>query len=146
MDPFDLRRILVARVWLDTLLPKLSYNLSILNSLRLNFHMLPITLLNAAQGLEVNVECKSGRKYAGKVQACDLFMNVTLENVTLESAHQDEPKTYPELYLKGYSIKYVKIPDKLLEDIVEERLVRRQELYASQSPSQISRRDGRRRF
>lgn len=107
--------------------------------------MLPITLLNAAQGLEVNVECKSGRKYTGKVQACDLFMNVTLENVTLTSAHPDGPKTFPELYLRGYSIKYVKIPDQLLNSIVEERLAKRQELYASQGPSQGNRRDARRR-
>lgn len=89
--------------------------------------MLPLTLLNAAQGLPVTVECKSGRTYAGELQACDLFMNVLLKNAT----EAGQTKTFDEIYLRGYAIKFVKIPDHLLDDIVNERTIKRQELRAN---------------
>jgi len=97
--------------------------------------MLPLSLLNAAQGEQITVECKSGRKYTGEMQACDLFMNVVLLNATCAG----EATPQPEVYLRGYSVKYVKIPDNLLDAIMDERQQKRQELFGPNG----SRRDRR---
>lgn len=86
--------------------------------------MLPLSLLNASQGLVVTVECKSGRVYTGKMLACDLYMNITISDAVCATTKQ----VAPELYIRGYSIKQVNIPEHLLDDIVNERASKRQEL------------------
>lgn len=94
--------------------------------------MLPLTLLNAAQGRTLDIECKSGRNYSGKMKACDLSMSVTLEEASCTSAKDGERESFPELYIRGSSIKYIRVPDELLSDIVEERRTKREEMYGSQ--------------
>lgn len=108
--------------------------------------MLPITLLNAAQGQLLDIECKSGRTYTGRMKACDLYMSLTLEQAECTSAEDGERRSFPELYIRGSSIKYIKVPDQLLSDIIDERRTKREELYGSQNQSNFNRnrRDKRR--
>lgn len=95
--------------------------------------MLPLTLLNAAQDLVVTVECKAGQMYKGTLQSCDLFMNVMLKDVTelTQKESDSEPLKLEEIYIRGISIKCVKIPDGLLDEIVNERALKKQEFHAT---------------
>ena len=90
--------------------------------------MLPITLLNAAQGLPVMVELKSGETVNGYVLACDMYMNMTLKDVVHTSADGKEFKKLPETYLRGTVIKYVQLPESLLAQIKDEHNIKREEL------------------
>ncbi|CAJ2501843.1 Uu.00g046960.m01.CDS01 [Anthostomella pinea] len=70
--------------------------------------MLPLGLLNAAQGHPMLVELKSGETLNGHLIQCDTWMNLTLKEVIQTSPEADKFVRLPEVYVKGNNIKYLR--------------------------------------
>ncbi|KAI9175490.1 hypothetical protein H9P43_006851 [Blastocladiella emersonii ATCC 22665] len=83
--------------------------------------MLPLSLLNAANGKPVRVELKNGESYNGTLSATDHFMNLTLRDVICTSAEGDRFWKLHECYLRGANVKYLHIPDEVLDAVQDER-------------------------
>ncbi|CAL8088156.1 unnamed protein product [Calicophoron daubneyi] len=82
--------------------------------------MLPITLLKAAVNLPMLVELKSGETYNGHLVACDDWMNVHLKEVICTSRDGDRFWKMPECYIRGSIIKYLRIPDEVIDKVKED--------------------------
>ncbi|KAK2067594.1 hypothetical protein P8C59_001318 [Phyllachora maydis] len=82
--------------------------------------MLPLGLLNAAQGHPMLVELKNGETLNGHLVMCDTWMNLTLKEVVQTSAEGDRFVRLPEVYVKGNNIKYLRVPDELI-DLVKDQ-------------------------
>ncbi|TRX96551.1 hypothetical protein FHL15_002453 [Xylaria flabelliformis] len=63
--------------------------------------MLPLGLLNAAQGHPMLVELKNGETLNGHLVQCDTWMNLTLKEVVQTSPEADKFVRLPEVYVKG---------------------------------------------
>ncbi|KDO21734.1 hypothetical protein SPRG_13150 [Saprolegnia parasitica CBS 223.65] len=87
--------------------------------------MLPLSLLQAAQGEEMLVELKNGDTYNGVLVNCDTWMNVNLKNIICTSKDGDRFWKLTECYIRGNTIKYIGIPDKVLDQVNEEDLSKR---------------------
>ncbi|EMR69840.1 putative small nuclear ribonucleo protein [Eutypa lata UCREL1] len=66
--------------------------------------MLPLGLLNAAQGHPMLVELKNGETLNGHLIQCDTWMNLTLKEVIQTSPEADKFVRLPEVYVKGNNI------------------------------------------
>ncbi|KAG7116741.1 guanine deaminase like protein [Verticillium longisporum] len=86
---------------------------------RAHNEMLPLGLLNAAQGHPMLVELKNGETLNGHLVMCDTWMNLTLKEVVQTSPEGDKFVKIPEVYVKGNNIKYLRVPDDII-DIVKE--------------------------
>ncbi|KZF24294.1 Sm-like ribonucleo protein [Xylona heveae TC161] len=82
--------------------------------------MLPLGLLTAAQGHPMLVELKNGETLNGHLVNCDTWMNLTLKEVVQTSPEGDKFFRLPEAYVRGNNIKYLRIPDEIL-DVVKEQ-------------------------
>ncbi|KAI2468780.1 hypothetical protein F4781DRAFT_396854 [Annulohypoxylon bovei var. microspora] len=82
--------------------------------------MLPLGLLNAAQGHPMLVELKNGETLNGHLIQCDTWMNLTLKEVIQTSPVGDKFVRLPEVYIKGNNIKYLRVPDEII-DLVKEQ-------------------------
>ncbi|ORY06102.1 Sm-like ribonucleo protein [Basidiobolus meristosporus CBS 931.73] len=82
--------------------------------------MLPLSLLNTAQGHPMLVELKSGETYNGHLVNCDNFMNLTLREVIQTSPEGDRFWRLPECYIRGSTIKYLRIPDEIIDMVKED--------------------------
>jgi len=82
--------------------------------------MLPLGLLNAAQGHPMLVELKNGETLNGHLVQCDTWMNLTLKEVVQTSPEADKFIRLPEVYVKGNNIKYLRVPDEII-DLVKEQ-------------------------
>ncbi|KAI0176139.1 hypothetical protein GGR52DRAFT_539689 [Hypoxylon sp. FL1284] len=83
-------------------------------------NMLPLGLLNAAQGHPMLVELKNGETLNGHLIQCDTWMNLTLKEVIQTSPEADKFVRLPEVYVKGNNIKYLRVPDEII-DLVKEQ-------------------------
>ncbi|EAU91881.2 U6 snRNA-associated Sm-like protein LSm4 [Coprinopsis cinerea okayama7 len=83
--------------------------------------MLPLSLLNAAQNKPMLVELKNGETFNGHLVNCDNFMNITLREVYQTSAEGDRFWKLKECYIRGSTIKYLRVPDQLLDAVKEEQ-------------------------
>ncbi|TDL18014.1 Sm-like ribonucleo protein [Rickenella mellea] len=83
--------------------------------------MLPLSLLNAAQNKPMLVELKNGETFNGHLVNCDNFMNITLREVYQTSADADRFWKLKECYIRGSTIKYLRVPDQLLDAVKEEQ-------------------------
>ncbi|KAH6885493.1 U6 snRNA-associated Sm-like protein LSm4 [Coprinopsis sp. MPI-PUGE-AT-0042] len=83
--------------------------------------MLPLSLLNAAQNKPMLVELKNGETFNGHLVNCDNFMNITLREVYQTSAEGDRFWKLKECYIRGSTIKYLRVPDQLLDSVKEEQ-------------------------
>ncbi|KAF9444056.1 Sm-like ribonucleoprotein [Macrolepiota fuliginosa MF-IS2] len=83
--------------------------------------MLPLSLLNAAQNKPMLVELKNGETFNGHLVNCDNFMNITLREVYQTSADGDRFWKLKECYIRGSTIKYLRVPDTLLDQVKEEQ-------------------------
>ncbi|RXK42586.1 U6 snRNA-associated Sm-like protein LSm4 [Tremella mesenterica] len=83
--------------------------------------MLPLTLLNAAQGKPMLVELKNGVTFNGHLVECDNFMNVTLREVYQTSADGERFWKMKEVFIKGNIIKYFRIADAILDSAFEQQ-------------------------
>ncbi|ORX74685.1 Sm-like ribonucleo protein [Linderina pennispora] len=82
--------------------------------------MLPLSLLNAAVGHPILVELKNGETYNGHLEKCDNFMNITLREVIQTASDGDRFWRLPEAYVRGNTIKYLRIPDAVLDKVKED--------------------------
>jgi len=83
--------------------------------------MLPLSLLNAAQNKPMLVELKNGETFNGHLVNCDNFMNITLREVYQTSADGDRFWKIKECYIRGSTIKYLRVPDALLDVVKDEQ-------------------------
>jgi U6 snRNA-associated Sm-like protein LSm4 len=66
------------------------------------------------------VELKNGDTYNGRLEQCDSWMNVKLLEVIWTSRDGDRFWKLPEVYIRGNSIKYMTIPNEVLDMVAEE--------------------------
>ncbi|RFU24624.1 hypothetical protein B7463_g11710, partial [Scytalidium lignicola] len=90
--------------------------------------MLPLGLLTAAQGHPMLVELKNGETLNGHLVTCDTWMNLTLKEVVQTSPDGDKFFRLPEVYVKGNNIKYLRVPDEII-DLVKEQHQGQQSSY-----------------
>ncbi|KAK9457064.1 hypothetical protein V1511DRAFT_486854 [Dipodascopsis uninucleata] len=89
--------------------------------------MLPLTLLNTSQGHPMLVELKSGETLNGHLVNCDAWMNLTLKEVVQTNAEGTRFFRLPECYVRGNNIKYLRVPDEVLDIAREKNQQQREE-------------------
>ncbi|KAK9446404.1 uncharacterized protein V1518DRAFT_424048 [Limtongia smithiae] len=89
--------------------------------------MLPLTLLNTSQGHPMLVELKSGETLNGHLVNCDAWMNLTLKEVVQTNADGTRFFRLPECYVRGNNIKYLRVPDDVLDIAREKNQQQREE-------------------
>ncbi|XP_065834818.1 U6 snRNA-associated Sm-like protein LSm4 [Oscarella lobularis] len=82
--------------------------------------MFPLSLLKTAQGHPMLVELKNGETYNGHLVSCDSWMNINLRDVICTSKDGDRFWRMSECYIRGSTIKYLRIPDEVLDMVKEE--------------------------
>ncbi|KAJ1520140.1 hypothetical protein ONE63_004357 [Megalurothrips usitatus] len=82
--------------------------------------MLPLSLLRTAQNHPMLVELKNGETYNGHLVSCDNWMNINLREVICTSRDGDKFWKMPECYIRGSTIKYLRIPDEVIDMVKEE--------------------------
>ncbi|XP_044502663.1 probable U6 snRNA-associated Sm-like protein LSm4 [Mangifera indica] len=83
-------------------------------------NMLPLSLLKTAQGHPMLVELKNGETYNGHLVNCDTWMNIHLREVICTSKDGDRFWRMPECYIRGNTIKYLRVPDEVIDKVQEE--------------------------
>ncbi|XP_078279685.1 U6 snRNA-associated Sm-like protein LSm4 isoform X1 [Rhinoraja longicauda] len=83
---------------------------------------LPLSLLKTAQNHPMLVELKNGETYNGHLVSCDNWMNINLREVICTSRDGDKFWKMPECYIRGSTIKYLRIPDEIIDMVKEEVL------------------------
>uniref|UniRef100_A0A803NQM6 Sm domain-containing protein n=1 Tax=Cannabis sativa TaxID=3483 RepID=A0A803NQM6_CANSA len=81
---------------------------------------LPLSLLKTAQGHPMLVELKNGETYNGHLVNCDTWMNIHLREVICTSKDGDRFWRMPECYIRGNTIKYLRVPDEVIDKVQEE--------------------------
>ncbi|KAL5136554.1 putative U6 snRNA-associated Sm-like protein LSm4 [Glycine soja] len=84
------------------------------------FLQLPLSLLKTAQGHPMLVELKNGETYNGHLVNCDTWMNIHLREVICTSKDGDRFWRMPECYIRGNTIKYLRVPDEVIDKVQEE--------------------------
>ncbi|KXJ15930.1 U6 snRNA-associated Sm-like protein LSm4 [Exaiptasia diaphana] len=82
--------------------------------------VLPLSLLRTAQNHPMLVELKNGETYNGHLVSCDNWMNINLREVICTSRDGDRFWKSPECYIRGSNIKYLRIPDEVIDMVKEE--------------------------
>ncbi|KAJ3305837.1 hypothetical protein HDV03_000946 [Kappamyces sp. JEL0829] len=103
--------------------------------------MLPLTLLNATQASPILVELKNGETFNGHLVNCDAWMNINLKEVICTSADGSKFQRIPEIYIRGNTVKYLRIPDAIVDKVKEEQ-ARQKENYRRDDHRGGQRRDG----
>lgn len=67
------------------------------------------------------VELKNGETFNGHLVNCDNFMNITLREVYQTNGDGDRFWKLKECYIRGSTIKYLRVPDNLLDAVKEEQ-------------------------
>jgi len=83
--------------------------------------MLPLGLLQAAQGHPMLVELKNGETLNGHLVNCDTWMNLTLKEVVQTSPEGDKFFRLPEVYVRGNNIKYLRVPEEIIEKVRDQQ-------------------------
>ncbi|CAN0879429.1 Probable U6 snRNA-associated Sm-like protein LSm4 [Linum grandiflorum] len=83
--------------------------------------MLPLSLLKTAQGHPMLVELKNGETYNGHLVNCDTWMNIHLREVICTSKDGDRFWRMPECYIRGNTIKYLRVPDEVIDKVQEDK-------------------------
>merc|ERR1719401_1196334 len=89
--------------------------------------VLPMALLRSAQNQPMMVELKNGETYSGVLASCDGFMNLHMRDIVCTSRDGERFWKIPECYVRGNSIKYLRLPDEVI-DMVKEEPASRKEL------------------
>ena len=84
--------------------------------------VLPLTLLQTAQNHPMLVELKNGETYNGHLVSCDNWMNVNLREVICTSRDGDRFWRMPECYVRGSTVKYLRIPDEVIDMVKEDAM------------------------
>ncbi|KAI8099205.1 uncharacterized protein BX664DRAFT_320654 [Halteromyces radiatus] len=88
--------------------------------------MLPLSLLHTAAGHPMLVELKNGETFNGHLVNCDNWMNLTLREVIQTSPDGDRFWRLPECYIRGNTIKYLNVPEEIVDMVKEEETRQRQ--------------------
>ncbi|XP_028168379.1 U6 snRNA-associated Sm-like protein LSm4 [Ostrinia nubilalis] len=86
--------------------------------------MLPLSLLRTAQNHPMLVELKNGETYNGHLVSCDNWMNINLREVICTSRDGDKFWRMPECYIRGSTIKYLRIPDEVIDMVKEDTQIK----------------------
>ncbi|KAL7428310.1 hypothetical protein ACHAXM_001213 [Skeletonema potamos] len=81
---------------------------------------LPLTLLKSSTTLPLLVELKSGTTYNGRLISCDHYMNLNLTEVVCTSSDGTQFWKLKECYIRGSSIKYLRLPEEAVDKVREE--------------------------
>lgn len=73
------------------------------------------------------VETKNGETFNGHLEQCDTWMNLHLKEVVCTSRNGDRFWHMPEAFVRGTTIKYVRVPDEMLAKAEEEMTRQEQE-------------------
>ncbi|KAH0538800.1 hypothetical protein FGG08_004632 [Glutinoglossum americanum] len=95
-------------------------------------------LLSAAQGHPMLVELKNGETLNGHLVNSDTWMNLTLKEVVQTSPDGDRFFRLPEVYVRGNNIKFLRVPDEIIELVKESQ-------QQSQQPNRGGRGGGQQR-
>mmetsp|Transcript_63824 Transcript_63824/g.120911 ORF Transcript_63824/g.120911 Transcript_63824/m.120911 type:complete len:145 (+) Transcript_63824:83-517(+) len=82
--------------------------------------VLPMALLRTAQNQPMMVELKNGETYSGVLASCDGFMNLHMRDIVCTSRDGERFWKIPECYVRGNSIKYLRLPDEVIDMVKEE--------------------------
>ena len=82
--------------------------------------VLPLGLPKTAKNQPIMVELKNGETYNGHLVNCDNWMNINLREVICTSRDGDHFWKMPECYIRGSTIKYLRIPDEVIDMVKEE--------------------------
>ncbi|XP_006900081.1 PREDICTED: U6 snRNA-associated Sm-like protein LSm4-like [Elephantulus edwardii] len=77
--------------------------------------MLPLSLLKTVQNHPVLVELKNAETYNAHLVSCDNWMNIYLREIIYTSRDGDKFWRMPECYVRGITIKYLHIPDEIID-------------------------------
>ncbi|CAO3678303.1 unnamed protein product [Umbelopsis vinacea] len=88
--------------------------------------MLPLSLLHTASGHPMLVELKNGETFNGHLVNCDNWMNLTLREVIQTSPDGDRFWRLPECYIRGNTIKYLNVPEEIIDMVKEDENKQRQ--------------------
>mmetsp|Transcript_2044 Transcript_2044/g.6119 ORF Transcript_2044/g.6119 Transcript_2044/m.6119 type:complete len:115 (+) Transcript_2044:112-456(+) len=88
--------------------------------------MLPLSLLRTAQGHPMLVELKNGETYHGTLVNIDTWMNLNLRQVVCTSKDGERFWSIAEVYIRGNSIKYLRVEKEIIDVVQEENLNRRE--------------------
>ncbi|KAG2184315.1 hypothetical protein INT44_009330 [Umbelopsis vinacea] len=88
--------------------------------------MLPLSLLHTASGHPMLVELKNGETFNGHLVNCDNWMNLTLREVIQTSPDGDRFWRLPECYIRGNTIKYLNVPEEIIDMVKEDESKQRQ--------------------
>ncbi|VDN58520.1 unnamed protein product [Dracunculus medinensis] len=90
--------------------------------------VLPLSLMRTAQNHPMLVELKNGETYNGHLVTCDGWMNIHLRDAICTSKDGDRFLKMHEVFIRGSTVKYLRIPDEVVELVKEEvKEVRRQQ-------------------
>eukprot|EP00457_Paulinella_chromatophora_P018601 gb/GEZN01019965.1/.p1 GENE.gb/GEZN01019965.1/~~gb/GEZN01019965.1/.p1 ORF type:complete len:150 (-),score=14.63 gb/GEZN01019965.1/:180-629(-) len=95
--------------------------------------MLPLSLLRTAVGHPMLVELKNGETYNGHLVACDSWMNLHLREVICTSRDGTRFWQIRECFVRGNTIKYLRVPDEVLEKVKEDESASRKDKSLSGS-------------
>ncbi|XP_055338039.1 U6 snRNA-associated Sm-like protein LSm4 [Paramacrobiotus metropolitanus] len=85
--------------------------------------MLPLALLRGALNHAVLVELKNGETYNGQLINVDNWMNINLKDAICTSRDGERFWKMDECYVRGSSIKFLRVPDEVA-DIVKTEMSR----------------------
>ncbi|KAI3406544.2 hypothetical protein KGF56_000676 [Candida oxycetoniae] len=104
--------------------------------------MLPLYLLTAAKNKAVLIELKTGETYNGNLTNCDSWMNLTLHDVVQTNSSGDKFEKISEIYIRGMHIKYLRIPDQIMDQVKEQQYMQQQQYQHQQGYSHGDRNRG----
>ncbi|VDD81408.1 unnamed protein product [Mesocestoides corti] len=76
--------------------------------------------MKASCNMPMLVELKSGETYNGHLVACDDWMNIHLKEVICTSRDGDRFWKMSECFIRGSIIKYLRIPDDVIDKVKED--------------------------
>ncbi|GAM22208.1 hypothetical protein SAMD00019534_053830 [Acytostelium subglobosum LB1] len=85
--------------------------------------MLPLSLLRTGQGHQIMVELKNGETYNGILVNCDNWMNINMKTIVRTSKDSDKFWKLQSCYIRGNTIKYISVPDEIIDLVVEEEQI-----------------------
>ncbi|EGG24539.1 LSM domain-containing protein [Cavenderia fasciculata] len=89
--------------------------------------MLPLSLLRTGQGHQIMVELKNGETYNGILVNCDNWMNINMRTVIRTSKDSDKFWKLQGCYIRGNTIKYITVPDEIIDLVAEEEQKQQQQ-------------------
>jgi U6 snRNA-associated Sm-like protein LSm4 len=82
--------------------------------------MLPLSLLKAAQGKDVELDLKNGEKFRGKLGKCDNWMNVELLDALKINELGDAVARVGRILVRGNFVKLFNFPDELIDSVKDD--------------------------